>query len=93
MAKKRLHVYYSGIVHGVGFRYTAQRVAEGLGITGWVKNIPGGRVEAVCEGDEAKLIEFIEKIKTGPLKSYIQKTNVDWSEAAGKFSGFKIRFW
>ncbi len=92
MAKKRLHIYYSGIVQGVGFRYTAQRAAEGLGINGWVKNTADGRVEAVCEAEEAKLTEFIEKIKTGPLKSYIQKTDVDWSEATGEFSGFEIRF-
>ena len=46
----RAHVFYSGRVQGVGFRYTAQALALDLGLVGWVKNLPDNRVELVCEG-------------------------------------------
>ena len=58
----RIHVYFSGMVQGVGFRYTAQRIANDTNITGWVRNLPDGRVEAVCEADPVKLEEFLEKL-------------------------------
>ena len=50
--KKRIHVYYEGRVQGVGFRFTSEYVAQQLKLTGWVKNLPDGRVELVAEGKE-----------------------------------------
>ena len=87
---KRLHIYYSGWVQGVGFRFTAERVADSLGLTGWVKNLNDGRVEIVCEGNEQKLKDFLEKINAA-FKAYVRDIDVEWGEAAGGLEGFDIR--
>jgi acylphosphatase len=81
------------MVQGVAFRFTAERIAQGLDIDGWVRNLADGRVELLCEGDEKLLIEFLKKIQTGTLKQYIQDTDVSWSDATGEFKNFEIRFW
>lgn len=88
---KRLHAFYSGAVQGVGFRFTAERAAMALGITGWVKNLCDGRVEVVCEGDESSLKDFLKKIDD-VFKEYIRDIDVEWGEATGEFDGFDIRF-
>jgi len=89
--KKRLHAYYSGSVQGVGFRFTAERSAASLGLSGWVKNLHDGRVEVVCEGGEFELKEFLRKIGD-VFKEYIMGTDIDWSAATGEFDEFDIRF-
>jgi len=88
MSYKRLHVFYSGYVQGVGFRYIARNTASGLGLTGWVRNLPDGRVELVCEGKEKKLKTFLDDI----TKEFPVDAQVSWEEAAGGFTGFEIRF-
>lgn len=91
MANSRLHVYYSGSVQGVGFRFTAERIANSLGLTGWVRNLKDGRVEAVCEGEKPDLEYFLRKI-TNIFKDYIRDADTEMSEARGEFEGFDIRF-
>ena len=93
MAKKRLHVLYSGIVQGVGFRFTAERIAQSHGLTGWVRNIPDGRVEVLLEGEEAAINKFLKGIKTSFPQRYIDDVDVEWSAAKGEFSGFNIKFY
>jgi acylphosphatase len=88
---RRLHAYYSGEVQGVGFRYSAQRAAEPLDITGWVKNLRDGRVELVCEGEKDALDSFLRKIDA-MFSSYINNKDVEWTSACGEFEGFDIRF-
>ena len=64
----RMHYIFSGYVQGVGFRYTAKYAAERLGITGWVRNLGDGSVEAEAEGTAADLAEFVltlERIRWG----------------------------
>ena len=92
MADKRLKVYYSGMVQGVGFRFTAERMAGRLGITGWVRNLPDGRVELLAEGAEERLKDLLSNIKNSTLGSYIRDAEVKWSEPTGEFNGFGIRF-
>ena len=89
--KKRLHIYYSGMVQGVGFRYTAQDAASYLGLTGWVKNLRDGRVEVVAEGEEGLLERFIQEIEAS-MGRYIRGADTYRSEATGEFSNFEIRF-
>lgn len=89
--KKGLHLYYSGSVQGVGFRFTAERMASSLGITGWVRNLRDGRVEVMCEGKEGSLKEFLQKINTA-FKDYIKDSNVRWSVSTEGFKTFDIRF-
>ena len=88
---KRLHAYFSGSVQGVGFRYTAERAATLLNLTGWVKNLRDGRVEVLCEGKESSLKEFLQKIES-VFGVYISDKEIEWSDAAGEFDYFDVRF-
>ena len=90
--KKRVHVFWTGRVQGVGFRYTAESVALTLGLAGWVRNLPDGRVEAVAEGVEKELKSFVGQIAAGPMRVHIRQTTVDWESATGEFDGFRIKF-
>ena len=89
---KQVHVFYSGMVQGVGFRFTAQYIALNLNLKGWVKNIPDGRVELVAEGEEEILKTLLDRIKNGILQSHIRKEEVKWKPASGQLGGFEIRF-
>ena len=59
---ERKHVYYSGKVQGIGFRATAQHLASGFGLAGFVHNMPDGRVEMIVEGAAEKIGPFLEAI-------------------------------
>lgn len=87
---KRLHIYYSGSVQGVGFRFAAERSASALGLNGWAKNLSDGRVEAVLEGEEAALKGFIAKM-SDIFKGYIKDEEVLWEKPSGEFTYFDIR--
>ena len=88
---KRLHVIYSGRVQGVGFRFTAERVAADLGLNGRVRNNRDASVEIVCEGSEENLKEFIRRIEDS-FSGYIKDRDTNWSEATGEFKDFSVRF-
>jgi len=88
---KRLHIYYSGSVQGVGFRFAVQSAARPLGITGWAKNLEDGRVEMVCEGGEAALDKILDKIKV-VFDAYIRDVRIEAEKATGEFEGFDIKF-
>ena len=90
--KKRIHVIYSGTVHGVGFRFTAERVAVSLNLTGWVMNTSDGSVEVIAEGEEKDLVSFIDKVKRA-MNHYIRSARVNWLEHSGEFDSFGIRFY
>ena len=89
--KKRVHIFYSGRVVGVGFRLTAEETARQFRVTGWVKNLRDGRVELIAEGEETILTRFLEAIRLGPMKNFIQKEDVSRSDASGTFEEFEIR--
>ncbi len=89
--KKQIHVYYSGWVQGVGFRFTAEDIARSLDINGWVKNLRDGRVEIIAEAEEEALKEFLNMILQS-FSRYIQDTDIDWQPAKGEFKGFGIEF-
>lgn len=89
--KKQIHVYYTGRVQGVGFRFTAEDIAQDLGVCGWVKNLRDGRVEVVAQAEENTLKEFLKKIYEY-FSRYIQDVDIDWQEATGEFKDFGIRF-
>ena len=90
--KVRAHVVYSGRVQGIGFRYTAERLALGHGLVGWVKNLPDGRVEVVCEAPQGTIDLFLEDIQKSPLGAYIKKTDCTWEKPTNKFTDFCIEF-
>jgi len=91
MPKKRAHIVYSGNVHGVGFRWTAERAAFSLHLTGWVMNCPNGTVEVTCEGREGDINAFIDRVKE-EMSGYIGSARVSRQEATGEFNSFNIRF-
>ena len=88
--QKRLHVYYAGSVQGVGFRFTVERTANSLGLSGWVRNLGDGRVEAVAEGEEIVLESFRQKIQN-IFDGCIRQTEHDFGEATEEFGSFDIR--
>jgi len=89
--KKTLHVFYSGRVQGVGFRFAAQRIAGELRVTGWVKNLEDGRVELCAEAAEETLKEFLSQIES-IFSRYIRGTDINWKPATGEFKDFGVRF-
>ena len=88
---QRIHVLYTGTVQGVGFRFTAERIASRLGVTGFVKNLPDGNVEVVCEGERGSLEEFLGGMREN-MRGYISDSQVEWGAAREEFSSFEIRF-
>ena len=89
---KRAHVFYSGQVQGVGFRYTAQDIAMSLGLKGFVKNLEDVRVEIVAEGREADIKELLDKISKDQLGRYIKDTELSWEKPTKEFDSFEIAF-
>jgi acylphosphatase len=85
-----MHIFYSGHVQGVGFRYTVKSVAAGYEVTGTVRNLPDGRVELVVEGSREELEAFRQAIPEAGLKHFIRNEDVTWSDATGEFRGFEI---
>ena len=63
---RRAHVWITGRVQGVSFRYACERVARAAGVAGWVRNRIDGRVEAVFEGAPAAVEEVVEWCNQGP---------------------------
>ena len=88
---KRMHILYSGMVQGVGFRFTCESMAIQSGIRGWVKNLADGRVEIVAEAEEEALKDFLKQIRQS-FSKYIQDEDLRWSETADEFHDFQIRF-
>ena len=88
--KSRIHVFYSGSVQGVGFRFTAIDIARKLGVNGWVRNLSDGRVEIVAEAAKDKLNEFLIDIK-GYFKEYITDIDLKQNPSAGEFNNFFIK--
>ena len=91
--KKRVHAYYGGRVQGVGFRMMAEETAQRLGVVGWVKNLRGGRVELVAEADESTLQEFLDILRNGSMKNFIQQVDFSWSPASETFHEFETRYY
>jgi len=91
MTQKRLHIFYSGTVQGVGFRFTVRRIASRLPVTGFVRNLPDGRVEVLAEGEEEDLRALAAEIGTS-MSGYIRAAETSWSDPRGEFSAFTIRF-
>lgn len=90
--KQRVHVFYSGRVHGVGFRLTAEETAQRVGVVGWVKNLRDGRVELLAEAEEVVLRQFLDEIRNGPMKRFIRDEEIAWSQATEAFDEFEIRY-
>jgi len=89
--KARAHIWISGQVQGVFFRDATQRKAEDLHITGWVRNLPDSRVEAIFEGDKEVVSKIIDWTKEGPDTARIEEFKVKWEKYKDEFDSFQIR--
>ena len=90
--KVRAHVLVSGMVQGVFFRSETQYEAKKRNVTGWVRNLPDGMVEAVFEGEEEKVKELINFCKHGPPGARVASVDVRWEKYTGEFKDFEIRY-
>jgi len=90
--KKCLHALFSGTVQGIGFRYTAERLARQFSVAGYVKNLPDGRVELVAEGDGAEIEAFFKAVRESSLSHYIREVKAEWQETAGRYKMFEIAY-
>lgn len=90
MGRKRLHVFYSGRVQGVGFRFTVKTLAQGFEITGAIRNLADGRVELLAEGAEGELEAFRAAIRDSGVGPLIRQEEQAWLEPKNEFRGFEI---
>lgn len=88
--KARASIVVTGVVHGVGYRYFAQKKALSLGLTGWVRNLTDGSVEAKVEGDKGRIEAFLADCRRGPELSFVDDVEVTWAEWTGDYSGFEV---
>jgi acylphosphatase len=87
----RAHVWISGRVQGVSFRWYTQRKALELGLTGWVQNLWDGRVEAVFEGPERNVRQAVQWCHTGSPSAWVENVQVSYEGASDEFFSFRIK--
>lgn len=92
MKNVRSHVRIDGRVQGVCFRMDTRRAALDRNLTGWVKNLPDGGVEAVFEGAEADVKSMLKWCKIGPPLAHVRETAAEWEPCTGEFDTFEITF-
>lgn len=92
LPKKRVHAFISGRVQGVGFRASTRRVANRLGVKGWVKNLADGRVEVVAEGEKDRIEKFIDFLHDGPSMARVENVQITEERNREEFESFSIRF-
>jgi len=85
----RLHAFFSGHVQGVGFRWQATQVAKGYCVSGWVKNLPDGRVELLAEGEASEVKAFYAAVAEA-MESYIRESTHKLEKSTRSCQGFRI---
>ncbi|MEM0473362.1 MAG: acylphosphatase [Candidatus Aenigmatarchaeota archaeon] len=88
---KRVHIFVSGRVQGVNFRWFTKTVAEKLGIKGWVRNLNDGRVEIIAEGDDEEMENFLSYISKGPVLARVDKIDAREQDYKNEFKEFSIK--
>ncbi len=88
--KVRAHIIIRGLVQGVFFRASAQRIAQENSVTGWVKNRFDGRVEAVVEGEKEDVEETIQWCRQGSSGAHVDEVSLNWEDFKGEFNSFSI---
>ena len=89
-SERKHTIHFSGIVQGVGFRFTTRRLASGFAVTGFVRNLADGRVEVVAEGPPEEIRRFVEAIRV-EIGNYITNVEENIDLADGCFRTFEIR--
>ena len=86
------HIFVLGFVVGVGFRRYIKKKAQALGLKGWVKNLPDGRVEILAQGPKEDIQKLIKIAEKGNIFSFVKGVVVDWQKDEENFSDFEILF-
>lgn len=86
----RAHVWISGRVQGVAYRISAAKIATHLGLMGWVRNLPDGRVEAVFEGEEGAIESMVRWCHNGPPEAIVEQVRASYETPEG-LQSFNIR--
>lgn len=81
-----------GMVQGVGFRYTTLRQARQLGLTGYVRNLPDGKVEILAEGERVRLDQLRSWLRHGPPGAYVRRLDISNLPHTGLYQRFQIDF-
>lgn len=87
----RLHCWIKGQVQGVFFRDTTRQEAEKLGLSGWVRNLPDGSVEAVFEGERSSCEKALAYAWRGPRSARVDQVEARWEDEEEGLTGFRIR--
>ena len=90
--EQALHLYVSGRVQGVGFRDFARREARRLGLGGWVRNLPDGRVEIWAQGPPGALSAFLEQVRRGPRAARVDGVEVQRAAPSAEYVDFEVRY-
>ena len=88
---QQAHVFISGVVQGVGFRYFIRSLARKSGVTGWTRNSEDGGVEAVFQGEKQNVEELIELCRKGPMLSEIEQIGYEWEKSTEVYDDFVIK--
>jgi len=91
MSHQRFTMLISGKVQGVNYRASAAEKANNLGVTGYARNLPDGRVEIVAEGTPASLISLQQWCRDGPRAAAVDHVNTAEDSATGEFTSFGVR--
>jgi acylphosphatase len=89
---KSIHVFISGRVQGVAFRYYTVKTAMSLNLRGWVRNLGDGRVEAVFEGGDDPVDAMLAWCKKGPSMAHVTQVDVKEEPCSGDYEDFNIKF-
>ncbi len=92
MAKISTHIKVKGLVQGVGYRAFTMKIANALGLNGWVRNLPDGNVEALFEGEEELVQQALNACRTGPPRARVEHISIDTTHTEGEFRSFEIRY-
>jgi acylphosphatase len=87
---ERAHIRVSGQVQGVFFRDSTRRKAEELGLSGWVKNLPDGKVEAVFEGPSDSVRKMVRWCEEGPQQAWVENVDTDFEDPGEDLQGFEV---
>lgn len=87
---RRIDVYFSGRVQGVGFRFTCCNIAARHAVTGYVRNEPDGRVRLVAEGQGDELRRFVSAV-AAEMERFISRCDERWQAATGEFTDFNVQ--
>ena len=92
MEKARAHLFIDGRVQGVFYRAFTRELALGLGLSGWVRNLRDGRVEAVFEGEKKVVEQAIRECYAGPPGARVSNIEVTWESYTGGERDFSVRY-